>query len=339
MLYMSSSMRCIPDPGGPAPSRIAVVAVGGNALTAEGQQGTADQILANAAVMAGCLAGLAAEGWQLAVVHGNGPQVGALSMQQDAARHEVPAQPMHDLCAMTQGQLGSVLVRSLDALLGGGRAVAVVTHVAVDLADPGFGDPTKPIGPFFTQARAQKLAQERGWHVREDSGRGWRRVVPSPQPGHVVELGAVRTLIAAGHVVLAAGGGGVAVAEQPDGSLLGVDAVVDKDLAAAALASSLGATDLYLLTGVANVLLDFGTAEQRPVHSMTAREAEGHLADGQFPPGSMGPKVEAALRFLQAGGTRAIITSAELLAEAAAGTPGIGTEIVPVPGDVASVAS
>ena len=314
--------------GAPTVTPTAVVAIGGNALTAQGERGTAGQIAANAGRMAGCLAGLAAAGWQLAVVHGNGPQVGALAMQQDAAEHEVPPQPLHDLCAMTQGQLGSVLVRALDAHLGRGRAVALVTHVSVDLDDAAFAAPTKPIGPFFTQARAVELAGERGWHVAEDAGRGWRRVVPSPRPGEVVELGAIRTLLAAGHVVLATGGGGVAVVKDHDGSLRGVDAVIDKDLAAAALATSLGASELYLVTGVDCVQLDFGTAEQRPVHTMTGQEAQGHLSDGQFPAGSMGPKIDAALRFLRAGGSRAIITSAECLAAAAAGEPGVGTAIV-----------
>ena len=318
-------------PRDPPVNRSAVVAVGGNALTAEGERGTAEQIAANAGRMATCLAELAAGGWQLAVAHGNGPQVGALAMQQDAAAGEVPPQPLADLCAMTQGQLGSVLVRALDAHLGRGRAVAVVTHLTVDLDDPAFADPTKPIGPFFEHGRAVELAAERGWQVAEDAGRGWRRVVPSPQPGEVVELTAITTLLAAGHVVLAAGGGGVAVVKDHDGSLRGVDAIIDKDLAAAALATSLGASELYLLTGVDCVLLDFGTSQQRPVHRMGLAEAAGHLADGQFPAGSMGPKVDAALRFLRAGGRRAIITSAGCLAAAAAGQTGVGTSIVSEP--------
>jgi carbamate kinase len=309
--------------------RTAVVAVGGNALTAAGEPGTCDGIEANAAVMARSLASLVDAGWALAVVHGNGPQVGNLSIQQDGALAMVPAQPLHALCAMTQGQLGSILVRAVDAHVGAGTAVAVVTHVTVDPDDPAFLLPSKPIGPFFTRERAQDLASARGWTVVEDSGRGYRRVVASPRPTGVLELRAVRTLLEAGHVVLAAGGGGVAVSRTSSGAVLGVDAVIDKDLAAAQLATSLGAQDLYLLTGVDCVLLDFGTPRQRPAHRMGLAEARGHLAEGQFPPGSMGPKVTAAVQFLEAGGSRAIITSAERLADAVAGVPGAGTVLVP----------
>jgi carbamate kinase len=315
------------------PSRVwgtAVVAVGGNALTAAGQAGTAAEIEANAAEMAAGLAPLVRAGRRVAVVHGNGPQVGNLALQQDAVEGSVPAQPLHQLCAMTQGQLGSVLVRAIDGVCGPGTAACVVTHVVVDPADPAFGHPTKPIGPFFGRERAEQLARERGWSVVEDSGRGHRRVVASPRPAGIVEIGAVSALLAAGHVVLAAGGGGVAVEVGPDGAMRGLDAVVDKDHAAAALAAAVGATELYLLTGVDSVLLDFGTPDQRPVDRLTAEEAERHLADGQFPPGSMGPKVTAALEFLQQGGRRVVITSLALLDAAAAGRPGAGTRIEPV---------
>ena len=307
----------------------AVVAVGGNALTAADQDGTWAEIETNAAQMAGSLAALVRAGWQVAVVHGNGPQVGNLAMQQDALADVVPAQPLHQLCAMTQGQLGSVLVRAIDRECGLGTATCVVTHVGVDPQDPAFGHPTKPIGPFLSRERADQLSRERGWQVVEDSGRGYRRVVASPGPARIIEMDAVRTLLQAGHVVLAAGGGGVAVSVGPDGAMTGIDAVIDKDLAAAALATAVGASELYLLTGVDCVLLDFGTPEQRPAHRLTPEEAERHLAEGQFPPGSMGPKITAALRFLDEGGHRVIITSARMLAGAAAGRPGAGTCIEP----------
>ena len=308
---------------------LAVVAVGGNALTAAHQTGTCSEIETNAAVVAGSLTALVKSGTALAVVHGNGPQVGNLSIQQDEALAMVPAQPLYALSAMTQGQLGSVLARAVDAQCGAGTAVAVVTHVTVDLDDPAFADPSKPIGPFFSAERAEELAEARGWTVVEDAGRGYRRVVASPRPTGVVELRAVRTLLETGHVVLAAGGGGVAVSRGPGGAADGVDAVVDKDLAAARLATSLGAQDLYLLTGVDCVLLDFGTARQRPAHLLHAAEARQHLADGQFPAGSMGPKVTAAVQFLEAGGSRAIITSAERLADAVAGVLSAGTVLLP----------
>lgn len=308
---------------------VAVVAVGGNALTRADQLGTCAEIEANAAGMASSVDGLVRAGWSVAVVHGNGPQVGNLSLQQDEALPLVPAQPLHALCAMTQGQLGSILVRAVDELCGPGSAVAVITHTTVDLDDPAFRAPTKPIGPYFTADRAAELAGRRGWTVVEDSGRGSRRVVASPLPTGVLEIRAIRTLLAAGHVVLAAGGGGVAVSTGPHGAILGVDAVIDKDLAAARLATSIGAQQLYLLTGVDCVLLDFGTPRQRPVHRLRADQARAHLARGQFPPGSMGPKVTAAVQFLEAGGSRAIITSAARLADAVAGVPGAGTVLVP----------
>lgn len=303
-------------------ARTSVVAVGGNALTQAHEQGSWQQIEANAAVVADTLALLAG---RVAVVHGNGPQVGALSLQQDAAQQHVPVQPLHQLGAMTQGQLGGVLARALDRRLGRGAAVAVVTHVVVDPEDPAFDRPSKPIGPFLSRARAHRLAAERGWQVVEDAGRGWRRVVASPAPLRIVEGEAVRVLLDAGHVVLAAGGGGVPV--TPD--LAGVDAVVDKDAAAARLAVGLGAQDLLLVTGVDAVRLDFGTPAERRVGELDAGEAARHLAAGQFPPGSMGPKIEAALQFLAGGGERVLITAPGRLAAALAGDPDAGTWVRP----------
>ena len=303
----------------------AVVAVGGNALTRPDQLGSAEEIADNAAGMAAALAGLVRAGRSVAVVHGNGPQVGNLALQQDALASTVPAQPLHQLSAMTQGQLGGVLARAIDAECGPGAAVCVVTHVVVDPADPAFAHPTKPIGPFLDRRGAEELARERGWQVIEDAGRGWRRVVPSPWPTGIVEIAAVRTLLARGAVVLAAGGGGIAVAAEPGGRLTALDAVIDKDLAAATLATAVGADELYLLTGVDCVLLDHGTTRQRPVHLLDPDEAARHLAAGQFPPGSMGPKITAALTFLRDGGHRAIITSARLLRAAADRVPGAGT--------------
>jgi carbamate kinase len=330
MMHMASAIR---RDGGPPPprrggrQRCAVVAVGGNALTREDQLGTHGQIADNAAGMARSLSALLDSGWRVAVVHGNGPQVGNLAIQQDAAGATVPAQPMHQLTAMTQGQLGGTLAREIDRLRGPGSAVAVITHVLVDPDDPAFGHPTKPIGPFLDAAQAAGLARRRGWQVVEDSGRGHRRVVASPHPLEIVEITAIRAMLAAGTVVLAAGGGGVPVTRGADGALTGADAVVDKDHAAAVLGASIGADELYLLTGVDAVQLDFGTPRQRPVHALAPDEAATHLAAGQFPAGSMGPKVAAALRFVQDGGRRAIITSADRLSAAVAGEPGAGTRI------------
>jgi carbamate kinase len=306
---------------------LAVVAIGGNALTGADQQGTAEQIADNAAEMARCVA-ILGQTRRVVVVHGNGPQVGNLSIQQDSAAELVPAQPLYQLGAMTQGQLGSVLVREIDRIGGSGTAAALITHVEVDPADPAFADPVKPVGPFFDRARAAALAKARGWEVREDSGRGYRRVVASPRPVAIVEISAIRALVAAGHVVVAAGGGGIPVSRSADGALSGVDGVIDKDHAAAELAAAVGAQDLFLLTGVDSVMLDFGTPQQRPAHRLSAHEARTHLAEGQFAAGSMGPKIEAALAFLASGGQRAIITSARMLPDAAAGKDGAGTHVV-----------
>lgn len=331
MVHMASAIRRAAGPRAELadPSRpLAVVAVGGNALTGTDESGTSSEIAANARQMARSLAHLVAAGWGVAVVHGNGPQVGNLAIQQEEGGALVPAQPLHQLVAMTQGQLGGVLARAIDRQCGAGVAVAVVTHVRVDPGDRAFRRPTKPIGPFFSAERADDLARDRGWRVAQDAGRGYRRVVASPIPLDIVEIDAIRTLLDAGHVVLAAGGGGVPVrATAGGGEVVPVDAVVDKDRSAAVLAAAVGASVLFLLTGVDAVLLDYATPDQRPVHVLTSAEAEHHAARGQFPAGSMGPKVAAALQFLREGGERAVITSARRLAEVVAGEPGVGTRI------------
>jgi carbamate kinase len=305
-----------------------VIAVGGNAVLTEGERGTYEQQLANMAVLATVVAELARDGHRVVLTHGNGPQVGNLAIQHEEAADLVPPQPLFVLGAMTQGQLGHLLT----AALCGGRAVGrrpvatVVTHALVDPADPAFQHPTKPIGPFYLRQEAERLARERHWHMVEDAGRGWRRVVPSPEPRGFLEADAIRTLVEAGFVVVAAGGGGIPVAREGTG-IRGVDAVIDKDLSAQLLASALGADILVLLTGVDRVWLGLGTAHQRPVATMTVDEAEKHLADGEFPPGSMGPKVTAAIRFVRSGGQRAVITSPTRVLEGLAGTA--GTSVVP----------
>lgn len=318
--------------GAAAIRRTAVVALGGNALTGSGQTGTWEEMAANADAMADAICTTLAGGWRIAVVHGNGPQVGNLAIQQEEAVGTVPAQPLHLLTAMTQGALGSLLVRALDTRLGPGSAVALVTHVLVERHDPAFMHPTKPIGPFFPPDVARALAAERGWQVAADAGRGHRRVTPSPHPRDVVELSAIRTLLDAGHVVVCAGGGGIPVIahdQRAPGPLDGVEAVIDKDTVAATVAIELQAQRLLLVTGVDAVRLDFGTARERVVSRLDSDEAQRHLDAGQFPDGSMGPKVAAALRFLRAGGEVAAITCAPLLAATLARKPGAGTRIVP----------
>lgn len=309
-------------------SQTVVVALGGNALTREDEQGTSSQIEANALAMAVGIDHLLRAGWRVIVVHGNGPQVGNLSIQQEEGVSLVPPQPLYSLTAMTQGQLGSIITRSIDAVSGPGKAVALVTHAIVDADDPAFGEPSKPIGPFFTPEQADDLARSRGWNIRPDSGRGHRRIVASPTPLAMLESAAITTLLKSGHVVLAAGGGGIPVVVQSDGTYAGVEAVIDKDLAAARVAAAVKADAMLLVTGVSAVSLDFGTSRQRTVQRMTATEARRHLDEGQFPPGSMGPKVAAALNFVVSSGRTAVISSADRMLEALDPASGIGTHIV-----------
>jgi carbamate kinase len=306
-------------------AKTAVIALGGNALTRAGQPGTYDEMLANAAVMAAAVNEVIESGWRVVIVHGNGPQVGNLALQQEATTM-VPAQPLALLNAMTQGELGSVIACAIDLLRGPGTAAALVTHVTVDPADPAFQSPSKPIGPFFERSEAQQLAASRGWVVKPDSGRGYRRVVASPEPTGVIEIDALRALVSAGHLVIAAGGGGIPVA---DGGARGaiVDAVIDKDRAAGLIARLLGAQALLLVTAVDRVMLDYGTPKQSELGTITAAEAARYLDDGQFPPGSMGPKIESALRFLADGGELAVVTSPGLLAATLAGGQRSGTRI------------
>lgn len=309
---------------------VAVVALGGNALTRADQAGTAEQIESNAIQMAAGIADLYRAGWRVIIVHGNGPQVGNLSIQQEGQVDLVPPQPLHVLNAMSEGQLGSVLVRAIDSILGAGTAVAVISHMTVDREDPAFQTPTKPIGPFFSEAQALALSEQRGWTMREDSARGYRRVVASPRPIEMLESSAVETLLAAGKVVLAAGGGGVAVSHE-GGYYQGVDAVIDKDSAAARLARSVKASAMIIVTGVAAVSIDFGTPRARSVHELPLAIAEKYLAEGQFPPGSMGPKMQAAIEFVRDSGGTAVITSAEHMLSALDPAATVGTRIISEP--------
>jgi len=309
-------------------ARTVVVALGGNAITRVDQAGTYEEQRANALEMADVVCRLRAAGWDVVVVHGNGPQVGNLAIQQEESTGLVPPQPLFALGAMTQGQVGHMITAALCGGQAAGRrpVATVVTHALVDRSDPAFLHPTKPIGPFYLRQEAERLARERHWQVAEDAGRGWRRVVASPKPQGFLEADAIRALVDAGFVVVAAGGGGIPMARARAG-IRGVDAVIDKDLSAERLASVVGADTLVLLTGVDQVWLGFGTARQRAVDTMTADEAEQHLADGEFPPGSMGPKVTAAIRFVRSGGRRVVITSPPRVPEALAGRA--GTSIIP----------
>jgi carbamate kinase len=300
----------------------ALIALGGNALCGAGQTGTYAEQHANARSMAASIGELIDTGWQVVVVHGNGPQVGALGVQQEAAAALVPAQPLFSLSAMTQGYLGSLIALALhERLRGDQQVVSVVTHVVVHGDDPAFAEPSKPIGPFYSATEARRLAAERQWTMAEDAGRGFRRVVPSPQPLGILEADTIRWMVDAGMVVIACGGGGVPVGISVDG-YVGVDAVIDKDLAAQRLASALGVDALALVTNVAAVQLDRGTPRQHDVHELGVDDAERHLAEGQFAAGSMGPKIAAAIRFIREGGQAVAITSPTRLAATMAATDG-----------------
>jgi carbamate kinase len=301
----------------PGVAKLAVLALGGNTFTVQGETGRYEEQAAHAASMASLVVELLHDGWDLAVVHGNGPQVGNLAIQQEDGAAQVPAQPLFSLVAMTQGELGSIIACAIHDATGGGRVVAdVVTHVLVDRDDPALRNPTKPIGPFLPEAEAHQLAAERGWQVALDAGRGYRRVVASPTPVGIIEIDAVRSLLEAGHLVVTAGGGGIPVVRDEDGTLSCVEAVIDKDRAAALLASAVQAQALVIVTAVEAVQLDFGTPRQRALAQIDVAQAEHYLAEDQFAEGSMGPKIRAAVRFLHDGGELAVITSAARAAAA-----------------------
>lgn len=299
---------------------VVVAAVGGNALGAAVGAGGGGGGLA---VVASSLARLVSAGWDLVVTHGNGPQVGERLL---AARPGQAPGPLDVLDAETQGSLGYLLQQTLgNALRAAGivRSVAaVVTQVVVDAADPAFAAPSKPVGPFYAPEQAEALRREKGWVMMEDAGRGHRRVVASPEPLDIVEWPAIRALLDAGVLVVAAGGGGIPVVRGPEGTLRGVEAVIDKDPASSLLARRLGADLLMILTGVSEVRLDYRRPSERPVRRLSVEEARAHLASGQFAPGSMGPKVEAAVAFAAATRKPAVITSPERVLDALAGRAG-----------------
>ena len=316
----------------------AILALGGNALIREDQRGTLEEQYANALAMALSVRSLIRKGWNVVIVHGNGPQVGNLAIQHEGSTDLVPALPLFTLGAMTQGQLGSLICLALNEVckreITG--AVSVITHVEVDPADRALSHPTKPIGPFFDRTEADALTSVRGWTMVEDSGRGYRRVVPSPRPMAPIEAPAISTLVDLGYIVVAGGGGGIPVSRSADGAYRGVDAVIDKDFAAERIADSVGAQALVMVTGVDAVRLNFGTSQEQTVTEMTASVARRHLADGQFPPGSMGPKVEAAIEFVEATGRISAITTPELVYATLDEPAGViegprGTRIVPDP--------
>ena len=306
-----------------------VVALGGNALQEAGAPPTAEAQLEVVRKTAGFLAEISTKGYEMAIVHGNGPQVGRIVLSQEIASRENPQTPAmpFDVCgAMSQGYIGYHIQQALsEALRDRGREIPVVTlvtQVVVDPGDPAFSNPTKPIGPFYTEDEAKAIAEETGFTMKEDAGRGWRRVVPSPDPKRIVELSAVKRLWDTS-IVITAGGGGIPVVEKGDGSLAGVAAVIDKDLAAGRLAQDIEADILLILTEVDKVCLNYKKPGQRFLDGMTVSEAERFMEEGHFAPGSMLPKVLASVKFARSSpGRKAVITSLFKAVEALEGREG-----------------
>ena len=328
-------MRSLPGPsGGRVTSNrffsfvrpLAVVAFGGNALLRPDDSGTTSDQLLRAREAVRHLLPILARGYELIVVHGNGPQVGNLLIQSDSASDRIPPQPLDFCVAQTQGSLGFLLELAFDNELprAGFRkeVVTFVTQVEVDAADTAFLAPSKPVGPFFPRERAAVLEETLGWKMVEDAGRGWRKVVASPKPRAIRGVDVAASLVNRGYIVVAAGGGGIPVVVTEEGEVRGVEAVIDKDYSAALLAADLSADLFIILTGVDRVARDFGTPSQAPIAEMDVELARRLLAEGQFPPGSMGPKIDAAIRYIEAGGRQVLIARAESLTEALAGQTG-----------------
>ena len=307
-----------------------VIALGGNAAYPPTIRGTAEEQLDVMAALCEHFVRMIEAGYKLILTHGNGPVVGNILFRMAKTARELPPMPMDVCVAHSQGGMGYMLEQSFTNVLKRrgchAKVAAVLTEVEVDPADPAFDNPTKPVGKFFSADEAERMGQETGWVFKEDSGRGWRRVVPSPAPREILDLAAIEALLAADIIPIAAGGGGIPVIRDADGCHHGVPAVIDKDLTSAMLAAQTGADIFVMLTGVEQVMLDFGTPAQRQVSVMSASEARAHLAAGQFPPGSMGPKIQAALNYLAVRDGAVVITSLERAFDALGG--GAGTRIV-----------
>jgi carbamate kinase len=305
----------------------AVIAIGGNSLIPDAQHQTVQDQYEAAGVTDEHIAGLIEDGWDVAISHGNGPQVGFILRRSELASNELHEVPLDYCGADTQGAIGYMLQQNLIndfRARGIDRNVAtVVTQVEVDPADPAFDKPSKPIGSFMDEDEAQRRREDDGWQVKEDAGRGWRRVVASPQPKRIVEVDIIRQLLDAGNVVIGVGGGGIPVVADDNGDLHGVAAVIDKDLASALLANEVGADLLLISTAVEKCALNFGTPEEEWVDEFTLDEVKQYLAEGShFAEGSMAPKMRAVVQFLENGGKEALITNPENIERAVAGETG-----------------
>ncbi|MBX3301492.1 MAG: carbamate kinase [Nitrospira sp.] len=309
-----------------ATNKLAVVAVGGNALIRDKNHESIPDQSREAAITTHHIAEMIAAGWNVVITHGTGPQVGFILRRSELALEEVPPVPMDYADADLQGGIGYMFLKALYNEFRkqkiDRKAVAIVTQTVVDRNDPAFADPSKPIGSHMDEQTAQRLARRQGWIVKEDAGRGWRRVVPSPQPRSIVELAAINLLARSGFVVIACGGGGIPVVQDEEGNLIGVEAVIDKDLASSLLARGIGADLLMVSTGVEKVAINFNKPTQQWLDRMTVAEAKKHHADDQFDKGSMGPKIQALIEFLEGGGQTGLITNPENIGRAMAGQTG-----------------
>ena len=311
--------------------KLVVIAIGGNSLIKDPQHMTVFDQYKAAGETSKHIAGIVEWGYRVVITHGNGPQVGFILLRSELAKDVLHQVPLDTCGADTQGALGYQISQNLDNELrrrGLTKTVAaVVAQVVVDGADPGFAKPSKPIGPFYSAQTASEHRENEGWAMAEESGRGWRRVVASPEPLEIIEEPVIRHLLEAGIIVVAAGGGGIPVIRGEDGLLEGVAAVIDKDLTSSLLAKNLGAEILVISTAVDRVAINFGKPDQEDIARMTVAEAKAYLEEGQFAPGSMKPKIEAAVDFLENGGQEVIITQPHLIDKAIRGP--IGTHIVP----------
>jgi carbamate kinase len=305
--------------------KLAVIAIGGNAVNRPGEVPNAENMLKNISETASYLADMIEKDYDIVITHGNGPQVGNILIQQDIAKDKVPPFPMDVNGAMTQGYLGYMIIKSLKNILverGIEKEIAsVVTQIVVDEKDEGFKNPSKPVGPFYTEKEGKQLQEEKGWDFKEDSGRGWRRVVPSPIPLEVIEKKIIQKLVDEDFLVVAGGGGGIPVIKK-DGKIIGVEAVIDKDRASALIAKDLNADEFIILTAVEKVALNFGKENQKDLDELTVEEAEKYMSEGHFAKGSMLPKIEACLSFVKESGKPALITDMQKLTEALEGKTG-----------------
>jgi carbamate kinase len=305
----------------------AVLALGGNAILKAGQKGTVEEQIKNTYDSMHGIVKLIREGYHLAITHGNGPQVGNMLIQQQAGiEMNVAPLPLMFLNAATEGTMGYMIEECLENGLTEEKidkqVLTVVTRVQVDKNDPDFRNPSKPVGPFYDQEKAEQLTKEYGWNIVEDAGRGYRQVVPSPIPVDIPLASTIKELVEEGVIVIACGGGGIPFIKDEAGTLEGIDAVIDKDFASALLAEKIEADLLVILTGVDKVSVNFGKPDQKELNVLTVEEAEQYLQAGEFPPGSMGPKIRAAVKFIRGGGKEVVITSVERVVDALHGETG-----------------